>query len=194
MTAALEGNEWSAARPGRTVPAGKTRYPFYRRLRELQGRYGGAKYLVPTRIRSRTVQPVAQPLYQLSYPAHNYSNKICYLRRWLWSALSTILWRNGTYVWLKPISCSSWTNRNKKPSNKKKDILFILASCPSFLLTCDFWYSRNCPPLLVIILYRKIWTTWLQVKFYKLNVPDIRLPPRSKYDIRSSGMLRKIDW
>jgi hypothetical protein len=29
MTAALEGGEWSAARPGRTVPPGKTRYPFY---------------------------------------------------------------------------------------------------------------------------------------------------------------------
>jgi len=24
--------EWSAARPGRTLPPGKTRYPFYRRL------------------------------------------------------------------------------------------------------------------------------------------------------------------
>ena len=28
MTAALEGGEWSAARPGRTLPPGKTRYPF----------------------------------------------------------------------------------------------------------------------------------------------------------------------
>jgi len=27
MTAALEGGEWSAARPGRTLPLGKTRYP-----------------------------------------------------------------------------------------------------------------------------------------------------------------------
>ena len=26
MTAALEGGEWSAARPGRTLPPGKTRY------------------------------------------------------------------------------------------------------------------------------------------------------------------------
>jgi len=26
MTAALEGGEWSAARPGRTLPTGKTRY------------------------------------------------------------------------------------------------------------------------------------------------------------------------
>ena len=32
MTAALEGGEWSAARPGRTLPSGKTRYPLYRRL------------------------------------------------------------------------------------------------------------------------------------------------------------------
>jgi len=27
MTAALEGDEWSAARSGRTLPPGKTRYP-----------------------------------------------------------------------------------------------------------------------------------------------------------------------
>jgi len=31
MTAALEGGESSAARPGRTLPPGKTRYQFYRR-------------------------------------------------------------------------------------------------------------------------------------------------------------------
>jgi len=32
MTAALEGGEWSAAHSGRTLPLGKTLYPFYRRL------------------------------------------------------------------------------------------------------------------------------------------------------------------
>ena len=32
MTAALEGGEWSAARPGHTLPPGKTRYPLHRRL------------------------------------------------------------------------------------------------------------------------------------------------------------------
>jgi len=32
MTAALEGGERSAARFGRILPPGKTRYPFYRRL------------------------------------------------------------------------------------------------------------------------------------------------------------------
>jgi len=33
-----------------------------------QGRSGRAENLVPTGIRSRTVQPVAQSLYRLSYP------------------------------------------------------------------------------------------------------------------------------
>ena len=70
MTAALEGGEWSAARPGRTLPPGKTRYPFYRRLGGPQGQSGREENLVPNGIRSRTVQPVAQSLYRLSYPAH----------------------------------------------------------------------------------------------------------------------------
>jgi len=67
MTAVLEGGEWSAARPGRTLPPGKTRYPLYRRPGGPQGRSGRAENLVPTGIRSRTVQPVAQSLYRLSY-------------------------------------------------------------------------------------------------------------------------------
>jgi len=48
MTVALEGGEWSAARPGRTLPPEKTRYPFYRRLGGPQGRSGRAENLVPT--------------------------------------------------------------------------------------------------------------------------------------------------
>ena len=70
MIAALEGGEWSAARPGRTLPPGKTRYPFYKRLGGPQGRSGRAENLVPTGIRSRTVKPVVQSLYWLSYPPH----------------------------------------------------------------------------------------------------------------------------
>jgi len=58
MTAALEGGEWSAARHGRTLPPGKTRYPLYRRLGGPQGWSGRAENLVPTEIRSRTVQPI----------------------------------------------------------------------------------------------------------------------------------------
>jgi len=49
--------EWSAARPGRTLPPGKNRYPFYRRLGGPQGRSGRAENLVTTGIWSRTVQP-----------------------------------------------------------------------------------------------------------------------------------------
>jgi len=58
MTAVLEGGKWSAARPGRTSPPGKIRYPFYRRLSGPQGRSGRAENLVPIGIRSRTVKPV----------------------------------------------------------------------------------------------------------------------------------------
>ena len=56
MTAALEGDEWSAARPRRTLPPGKTRYPLYRRLGGSQDQSGGAENLFPTGIRFRTVQ------------------------------------------------------------------------------------------------------------------------------------------
>ena len=58
MTAALERGEWSAALPGRTLLPGENRYPFYRRLDGPQGRCGRAENLVPTGIRSRTVQRV----------------------------------------------------------------------------------------------------------------------------------------
>ena len=70
MTAALEGGEWSAARPGRILPPENTRYPFYRRFGGPLGRPGRAETLVPTGFRSRNVQPVAQSLYRLSHPAH----------------------------------------------------------------------------------------------------------------------------
>jgi len=69
MTAALEWGAWSAARPGRTLSPAKTRYPLYRRLGGPQGRSGRAENLVPTGIRSQTVQPKDQLLYRLSYPA-----------------------------------------------------------------------------------------------------------------------------
>jgi len=58
MTAALEGGEWSAARPGHTLAPGKTQYPFYRRLGGPQGRSGQVENFIPTGIRSQTVQPI----------------------------------------------------------------------------------------------------------------------------------------
>ena len=59
MTTALERGEWSVARPGRTLPQGKTRYLLYRRLGGPQGRSGRAENLAPPGFDSRTVQPVA---------------------------------------------------------------------------------------------------------------------------------------
>ena len=54
--------------PAASTPE-KTRYPLYRKLGGPQGRSGRVESLVPTGIRSRTVQSVAQSLYRLSYRA-----------------------------------------------------------------------------------------------------------------------------
>jgi len=51
--------EWSAARPGRILPPGNARYPFYREAGWAPGPvWTGAENLVPTGIGSRTVQLV----------------------------------------------------------------------------------------------------------------------------------------
>ena len=60
LTTALEGGEGSASRPGRSLPLGKTRYPLYRRLCELQDRSGQVRKISPApEFDPRTVQPVA---------------------------------------------------------------------------------------------------------------------------------------
>jgi hypothetical protein len=59
MASALEGGEWSAARPGRTLSPGKTRYPLYRRLGGHQGRSGQMRKISPPPGFDRwTFQPV----------------------------------------------------------------------------------------------------------------------------------------
>jgi hypothetical protein len=66
---ALEGGEWSATRPGRTLPPGKTRYPLYRSLGgppELV--WTGAENLAPTGVRSPDRPARSQSLYRLSQP------------------------------------------------------------------------------------------------------------------------------
>ena len=52
------------------LPQERHRYPFYRRQGGPQGRSERAENLVLNGIRSRTVQPVVQSLYRLSYRAH----------------------------------------------------------------------------------------------------------------------------
>jgi hypothetical protein len=59
MTTALEGDEWSAAHPGRNLPPGKTRYPSYRRLGGSQDRSGLVRKISPPPgFDPRTVRPV----------------------------------------------------------------------------------------------------------------------------------------
>jgi hypothetical protein len=68
----IRRGEWSAARPNRNLPPGKTRYPLYRMLGGPQGQSGRAENLASPGFDPRTVQPVAQSLYRLSYRAPTY--------------------------------------------------------------------------------------------------------------------------
>jgi hypothetical protein len=81
MTSALEEDEWSVARSGRTLPPGKIRYPLYRRLGGPQGRSGQAENLAPTGIRSPDRPARSQSLYRLSYPAQLMANESYEKRR-----------------------------------------------------------------------------------------------------------------
>ena len=61
----------SASRPGRCLPPAKTPYPLYRRLGGPQGRSGQVRKISPPpSFDPRTVQPLAQSLYRLSYLAN----------------------------------------------------------------------------------------------------------------------------
>ena len=84
MTAALEGCELSAARPGRTLPPGKTPYPLYRRLGGPQGRYGRVENLVLPGFDSRTVQPVVSRY-------TDYANRPIYIYN---TVVGTLDWKN----------------------------------------------------------------------------------------------------
>ena len=103
--------EWSASRPGRTLPPGKTRYPLYRRLGGPQSRSGRAENLVPTGISIPDRVARSQPLYRLSYRAHmslssiyNYTQKIQNYNKINWNKKILIMnyqrhIRTGVIVW-----------------------------------------------------------------------------------------------
>jgi hypothetical protein len=58
MTAALEGGEWSAARPGRTLSHGEDLVPIVQEAGWAPGPvWTGGKNLVHAEIRSQAVQP-----------------------------------------------------------------------------------------------------------------------------------------
>ena len=69
MTTALEVGEGSASHLCRSLTPGKTRYPLYRRLGELQGRSGQVRKISPPPgIQSPESPSRSQSLYRLSYP------------------------------------------------------------------------------------------------------------------------------
>ena len=69
LISALDGSEWLTRRPGRFT-LGMTRYPFYRRLGEPQGRSGCVpKILLPSGFDPRTVQPVSSRYTDYAVPA-----------------------------------------------------------------------------------------------------------------------------
>ena len=70
MTATLEGGEWSAACPGRTLPPGKTRHPLQETGWAPGPVWTGGKISSLPGFNPQTVQPVAQSLYRLSYRVH----------------------------------------------------------------------------------------------------------------------------
>jgi len=79
MTTALEEGEWSATRPGRTLPSGKTRYQFYRRLGGPQGLEG--RKISSHRDSIPDCPARSQSLYRLSYQAHIYGYIHTYVHR-----------------------------------------------------------------------------------------------------------------
>jgi hypothetical protein len=71
MTSALEGGEWSAARPGHTLPPGKTPIPIVQEADWAAGPvWTGAKTVAPTGIRYPDRPARSQSLYRLIYLAH----------------------------------------------------------------------------------------------------------------------------
>ena len=83
MTAALEGGEWSAARPGRTLPPGKTRYPLYRVWVGPRAGLDGCRKSHPHRNSIPYCPARSQSLYRLRYLAPCidwYSQKTCQWR------------------------------------------------------------------------------------------------------------------
>jgi hypothetical protein len=76
MTAALEGGEWSAARLGRTLPQERAGTHCTGGWVGPKAGLDGRKISHPPGRDPRTVQPVGQSLYRLSYPAHTLRLKV----------------------------------------------------------------------------------------------------------------------
>ena len=73
MTAVLEGGEWSAARPSRTLPTGKEPIPILQEAGWAPGPVWTGGKSRPHRDSIPDRPGRSQSLYRLSYPAHIYT-------------------------------------------------------------------------------------------------------------------------
>jgi len=143
MTVAVEGGEWSAARPGWTLPPGKTRYPFYRRLGGLQGRSGRAENLVPTGIWFRTVQPIVSRCTDWA-TQHTHTHTHTHIYMCVCVCLLTMLLGAGLVKfleWLRKMQ-GSITDRDKKMFSSR-NCPYQLWGTPSWLLIPTYRKGKN---------------------------------------------------
>ena len=142
--------------PAASTP-GKTQYPLYRRLGGPQGRSGRAENLVPTGIRSRTVQPVVSRYTDWAIPAHCLI-VLLKLFEWpkaaIWSALIYSITHFSVYIYLlvQPDDGLARTKR-RKAAVTYNTVICSINSCvrrslPSFrkLVTpesCKTWRGKN---------------------------------------------------
>ena len=137
MTAALEGGEWSAARPGRTLPLGKTRYQLYRELAGLQGRSGRVEDIALPGFDLRTVQPVASHCTDYATLPTSFSVGTLF---YLTNLITTLLWlfretaAGGAAFWAIPFpfptrfsSCTAVNRLKRSCSLRLTKVLGISA-------------------------------------------------------------------
>ena len=111
--------EWSAARPGRTLPPGKTRYPLYRRLGGPQGRSGRAENLVPQRdsIPDRPARSSVAIPTELPGPHDDIKHKIQYRLR-----------PSQATIYINPLTPNDPYSDRTAPLTSKRCILYIYST------------------------------------------------------------------
>ena len=166
MTAALEGGEWSAVCPGCTLPPGTNRYPFYRKLGGPQGQSGQAENLIPTGIRSRTVQPIVS----------HYTN---------WATRPTTEMGNRNISWWggsRGVQCVGLTNLQPSCADCleiwEPQLPGILRVCPGLQWDCStFNYRHNTVPNIKTIHALSSTNTDMQHSFSMLLPAETILAP-----------------
>jgi len=161
MTTALQGGEWSAARPGYTLPPGKTRYPFYRRLGGPQGRSGRAENLVPTVIQSRTIQPIVSRYTDwATQPTHTHTHiyvniyiyiYIYQLKQSAYPSMHVICLHNGIVLFFASQPSSDWVNLSllQGPLLYNWDALLQLCQVVSILKQCSVLAAQVIKTLII---------------------------------------------